>query len=415
MKRVLIVTYHFPPVNNIAARRFGEMTAYMTNFGWEPYVLTTKGVGSLPVHLSEKNIIRVSEHYENQKRVVSEEGYRGIPSWLKFPYFIYRNSGIELKSLDRFMFTWGKEAKGELSRIREINPDIIIGSSDPAASIWAARFFAAKLKRPWIADLQDPLSFWNGSHFPLAKSLDEIIDKFVIRTASGITVLSKDFARKMAGFYQKPVEVIRNGFHLEEVNIGTATKNSRRILYYAGRFHNHRLPALRLFLEWLILDKNKDCLFLVRSIGPREVNNLILDFARKNNVEDRISLLEPADPETIFKEESEADALILFEDLEKQMPNSEGIIPGKLTEYLPFRAPVIAINREDAEIGEILTKTGRGYLVSTLQELDQATDKLFSGNIPKPNWDEVRKFSRKHQCEKLCAFFNQILQQKLKT
>ena len=62
MKKVLIISYHFPPVNNIASRRFGEMVSFMPNFGWEPFVLTTKSKGTLPVLIPEKKIIRIGNN-----------------------------------------------------------------------------------------------------------------------------------------------------------------------------------------------------------------------------------------------------------------------------------------------------------------------------------------------------------------
>ena len=41
MKKVLIVSYFFPPLNIIAAKRYGTMSKYFIKNGYEPYVLTT--------------------------------------------------------------------------------------------------------------------------------------------------------------------------------------------------------------------------------------------------------------------------------------------------------------------------------------------------------------------------------------
>ena len=79
MRKVLIIAYHFPPINNINARRFGGMVAFMPKFGWEPVVLTTKTDGPLPVLMPQENVIRIGKNYDSKKKlVVSEEGYKRV-------------------------------------------------------------------------------------------------------------------------------------------------------------------------------------------------------------------------------------------------------------------------------------------------------------------------------------------------
>lgn len=42
MKKILIVSYYFPPLNLIAAKRYGTMCKYFEEYGFEPYIITTK-------------------------------------------------------------------------------------------------------------------------------------------------------------------------------------------------------------------------------------------------------------------------------------------------------------------------------------------------------------------------------------
>ena len=62
-RKVLIVSFSFPPTNNIAAVRIGKSAKYLPRFGWEPIVLTAdtaKGYPQgLPVEINEANIIRM--------------------------------------------------------------------------------------------------------------------------------------------------------------------------------------------------------------------------------------------------------------------------------------------------------------------------------------------------------------------
>ena len=409
MKRVLIISYHFSPVNNINSRRFGEMAPYMPNFGWEPIVLTTKSQGTLSVKIPEENIVRIGENYYKEG-LVAEEGSRGVPAGLKLPYFLYKKLGVEIVSIDRFLFTWGKEVKKNKKIIKDKKPDLIIATCYPYAPLWIGRYFSKEIKKAWIADLHDPLSLWNNSKFPFVKFLDEQIDKFLIKSASAIITLGSYLASRMEKLYQRPIEIIYNGFDMQEnTNVTKIVKKKKsKVIYYAGRFHAHRMPAVKLFLDWLVEHKKEDVSFVLRSLGPASANEEILEYAREKDVISKVNLLKPAPPETILQEEQEADALILFEDLNKLMRSSEGTLPGKLMEYLQFKAPIVAINRADSEIGEILRRTSHGYLISNIEELDRAMTDSLSGKSQVFEWEKVKMFSRVAQCQKLCDIFDKV-------
>ena len=388
------------------------MVAFMPKFGWEPVVLTTKTDGPLPVLMPQENVIRIGKNYDSKKKlVVSEEGYKGIPVALKAPYFFYRNLKMELASVDRFIFSWGREIKKNKELIMAKNPDLIVGSSYPPVSIWQARYFSDYLKKPWVPDLQDPLSLWNNAKFPFVKKIDEKIDKYLIKTASGVVTISSHLAQKMRDFYKKPVEVVYNGFDEadEDPKNNVLAEKGAIKFYYAGRFHPHRIPAVKLFLDWLAEIKTRNFVFVLRSLGPLEANDEIAGYAKEKGIFGKINLLPPSGPEVIFQEEKEASALILFDDLNRVMRNSEGTLPGKLMEYLPFRAPIIAVNRPDSEIGEILKETSRGWLVSNLKELEGAGEAIFQGKTPEFNWEKVNKFSREAQAKKFCEFLDLCL------
>ena len=41
-KRVLIISYHYPPLADVGGQRALAFSKYITEFGWEPYVLSVK-------------------------------------------------------------------------------------------------------------------------------------------------------------------------------------------------------------------------------------------------------------------------------------------------------------------------------------------------------------------------------------
>ncbi|TSC75477.1 MAG: group 1 glycosyl transferase [Parcubacteria group bacterium Gr01-1014_30] len=410
MKRVLIISYHFPPVNNVNARRFGEMAHLMRDFGWEPFVVTTNSKGTLPLKISEKNVIRVGKNYYSEDELVAKEGYKGVPLFLKLPYFLYRVLRMEIWSLDRFIFSWGKEVRKKNEFIKLQSPDLIIGTGYPPVGIWLAKFFSKELKKPWIADLHDPLSLWNNSKFLLWQLIDRIIDKNLLQSASAITTLGRKLANQMGKLYKRDVKVIYNGFEEIDQEDEAIEENPRKekILYYAGRFHEHRMKAARLFIGWLSQNKEENVKFTLRSLGPKEANEELLEYAKEKKVLDKIELLPPADLKTVSQEERKADVLLLFEDLKKTRRNFESTLPAKLMEYLAKEAQIVAIARGDSEIGEILAETKRGYLVSDFSQLGAVLKKIFSGNFHPFQKNLVEKYSRRKQCEILCKIFDDV-------
>ncbi len=391
----------------------------MVKFGWEPFILTAKGNGTLPVNIPEENIIRIGESFYSEEKLVGEEGYRGISSVLKPFYFLYKKFGMEIWSVDRFLFTWGREVLKQVNKIKKVNPDAILATFDPAGSLWLGHILSKKIKKPWVADFRDPCSLSNNSKIPLVKFLDKKIDKLLIGDVSLITTVSKTMASVMEDFYKKPAKVVYNGFDADVIKCASGTtknkKEEGKIIYYAGRFHSHRMPSVRLLIDWLAQYGKEDFRFIARSLGPAENNKGILDYAKEKNIAHKINLLGPAPLDVVCREESEADILTLFGDL-GEFPSTlqlRGGIPGKFFEYLQFETPIIAIAHSNSEMGDILKDTSHGFLVSGYNELDVAMKNIFKSDFLKPNLEWVEKYSRESQCKILCDLLNWVVNFKI--
>jgi hypothetical protein len=412
MRRILVASYYFPPVNIIAAKQARDLLSFMPKYGWEPFVLTTRSEGDLPVSFPEKNILRFGLNCDSGKQFVAAEGNRGIPKWLRLPYSIYRKLGLEIVSLDRFIFSWGREALRHFAEIERIHPHLIMGICYPASSFWLAKILAKKIRRPWVAAYQDPLSHWNHSSSAWIKALDRKLEKFLVKGARLVTTCSPHLAVCLESLIGRPVEIIYHGFdgrHTGGYPLPTPSRKHTKIFYYAGRFHAHRLPAVRMMIDGLARNREREIILRIRSLGPLEANAEIRRYAEKKNVSAMIDLLTPAPAETIHKEEMEADALIIFSDLGHYTPLPKAVITGKLFEYLPFRAPILALACRDSDIGGVLAGTGRGYLASDPVELDQAMGHIALG-VLSPNWGKIAEYSQETQCRRLCALLDQIIE-----
>ena len=410
MKKVLIISYNFPPVNNVAARRYGEIVSYMANFGWEPFVLTAKSSGDLVVEIPEENIIRIGEHHQ-KGLLVEPPGVEWFPKFLRPGYLLYKKLNLNLKSLDRFLIGLTVRMFKKVDYIREINPDIILASYGPPTCLWLGNLLSRKIKKPWIVDFRDLCSL---PGYSVSMIFDRCIDKILVRSASGIITVSLSLAYFIANFHNKKTTVIFNGFRTENIfdqnHKNKPTKNGKKVIYYAGRFSPRRIDSVKLLIKWLSHCGRDDIVFNIRSLGPKEMNTKISNYAKDLKMSDVINILEPVDDKTVKRELAEADILTVFVDLKKDEPTAAGTITGKFLKLLTLGIPILVIGRKDSDIGKVLNETKAGFLVSDFDQLDIAMKKILSGTFMlHPAWEEIQKYSSENQCKNLCRFLDQIM------
>lgn len=105
MKRVLIITYYWPPSGGAGVQRWLKMVKYLPQFGWKPVVFTAKDAEYPIIDESlqkdvppEAEIIRqpIWEPYDLYKKVIGqkkeEKVYSGFLSEKKKPGFAQRAS-----------------------------------------------------------------------------------------------------------------------------------------------------------------------------------------------------------------------------------------------------------------------------------------------------------------------------------
>ena len=408
---MLIITYSFPPLNNIAARRFGDISKYLEINGWEPFILTTNSVGSLKIPLPEKKIIRVGTHpqrsSEIRKKIDDKNNLKSTA--IKFK----REAGFNSRLIDRTYFNWYKLIKNmDLDILRKQKFDMIIASFGPGASLFAGNYLSEKLNVPWIADFRDLGALYKDNRFKknsLFKNMDLAVERKLLKGASAITTVSNGLKEELVAYYDLPVHVIYNGWEKlsNKTNEKLKSKESPYI-YYAGRFYEHRIDSLFMLIECLV---SGELSLKIRSLGPKELNDKIMVFASEKGVSDKVELLAPADSETVDKESGMATINLVVEDLDKDFMWKKGNLTGKFLSLLIKQPPILAIARDDSEIGEILRETKKGELCSNEEEI-----RIFLNNQDplknNPNEKRIEFYSKERQAELLSGILNNIITNK---
>jgi hypothetical protein len=177
MKKVLIITYYWPPAGGPGVQRVLKFVKYLPELGWQPLVLTVKK-GEYPAidETLAKNIPPECKVFKTNIFEPSDlyKRFLGMDDKAKIPTAVLADNNPGLKkqiaNLIRLNFFipdakigWKKFAVEEGLKIIETEkPDLIFSSSPPPTVHLIAKKLAAKTNLKWVADFRDP---WTDIHY----------------------------------------------------------------------------------------------------------------------------------------------------------------------------------------------------------------------------------------------------------
>ncbi len=425
MKKVLIISYYWPPSGGAGVQRMLKSVKYFPEFGIIPYVITVKedqaSYPSIDESLSkdvpaEAKIFR-TDTFEPFGIYSKLLGKKSIPTgfsnesnpglFQKFSRFIRGNFFIPDARRG-----WIKFAYEEAVRIIEQeNIDTVFTTSPPHS----AQLIGLKLKKnfgvKWIADLRDPWTdiyyYEEFNHLPFARKKDLKYENDVLRSADRIITVSKDvkriFASKSDKIDPNKITIIPNGYDGEDFNNKKIfQENDEFIITYTGTLADSYNPSVFFHSLKKVTEKNPDVKIRLRFIGNpagtliEELRNISLS----NNLELIPTVTHDRSVEYLLS------STILFLVI-PEIKNDKGILTGKLFEYLAARKPIVCIGPEYGDAAEIINecKAGKTFERNKDSELTEYLDGLVkdwkSGKDISVENDTYKKYSRRSQAEEL--------------
>ena len=133
MPRVLVLTYHWPPLGGSGVQHPLNVVRRLPEHGWEPVVVTGPGEGPvLDPSLAEEQPVDAEVH-----RVPGT-----APDGSRLASLLMRPSAWQR--------WWISSLAEAAARVRDV--DAVYAWAQPYATLQAA----ARLGKPWVADLSDP-------------------------------------------------------------------------------------------------------------------------------------------------------------------------------------------------------------------------------------------------------------------
>ncbi len=427
MKKILFVTYYWPPSGGAGVQRALKFVKYLPEFGVQPYVLTVdEKKASYP--FTDITLANEIPSSVNVRRTDTSEpfgiysrltGKKSIPTGFSNE----SNPGLIQKS-SRFIRGnffipdarrgWVKFALNEAQKIIDIeNIETVITTSPPHS----AQLIGLELKKiykdriKWIADLRDPwtdIYYYNEfHHLNFAKLKDQRYESEVLNKADSVVTVSNElkelFKTKTSG--KKNIYVIPNGYDEEDFIFKSQeikSPDDTFIISYTGTLAESYNP--KVFFHAL---KKVREMFPGTGIKLRFVGNpssSLIDYAGSISLSGNLELIPAVSHDESVKYLLKSDSLLLvIPDVEKD----KGILTGKLFEYLASRKPVICIGPPDGEAAFILNecKSGKTFGRNMENELTQYISDLINRSIKGEDIniqnDYYKKYSRRSQAGEL--------------
>lgn len=373
-KKLLIITYYFPPAGGPGVQRWLKFVKYLPEFNVQPIVYVPENPTypiideGLVSQISDEVIVLKNKIWEPYQlaSVFSKNKTKKISSGI-FPHkkkqtfldktFLWIRGNLFIPDARVF---WVKPSVSYLEKyIKENNIDTIVTSGPPHSLHLIGLELKEKLNVKWFADFRDP---WTtiGYHKALrlssyAAKKHKDLEHKVLNTADTIIVTSKTTKTEFQAITNKPISVITNGYDIE--NVEKQTLDAKFTLAHIGSFLSDRNP--RFLWECLVELLNEVPDFKshleIKLIGA--VSQEVLDAIAEFNLNAYLNLLGYVSHHEAIAHQKKSQVLLL---IEINSEDTKSIIPGKLFEYMVSNRPIIAIGPKGSDFADIITETNTG-------------------------------------------------------
>ena len=431
MKKVLIITYYWPPMGGGGVQRWLKTTKYLREFDWEPIIFTTENA-EVSIHdesLLEDipdgiEIIKVPiwEPFRLYRSLTGQKGEKINPGFLqkKKGNSFLQNISIWIRGNffipDAKKFWYRPSVKKLSSYLLKNKVDAIVSTGPPHTTHLIAQKIANRFSIPWLADFRDPwtnIDFYDKLKLTMwADKKHRRLERNVLTNASKIITVSKSWANDLLNISGINPIVINNGFDSTDFkNAGKLPLDVKFSITHAGSLNKDRNP----FILWKVLEElvkvNSDFAsnLEIKLIGPIDIT--VKEALKKHNLMQYTRLIDSLPHKEVIPHLITSQVLLLPLN---NVPNIEGIIPGKMYEYLGALRPIICIGDIDGDAAEIIYETQTGSVVgfSDKNKLKKEVLKLYDDyklGVLEINSNHYNKYSRKQLAERFAIIFNQML------
>lgn len=457
-KKVLIVTVKFSPQTGIGRLRPLKFAKHLFKFGWESVILTVKIDKFLPIdicllkeipphlkiyrtplpkvidpflQITKNFILRMKQsahridHKENNLSKKKHLLKVNSPSQLSIINFVKKLSyKYFLIPDDWILWVPGAYFKA-IHILKKEHISAVFTTAPPLSTFLVGYFLKTKYGIPWICDYRD---LWTGDvlrewvPYP-RKIFEKWLERKIVSNADAVISVSEKKVEFLKQFHsslpKNKFHYIPNGYDEDEYQYLRKYRRSaskKLKIVYTGRLFKNRNP-------YLIIE----ALYKIKKENPSLLNNVIFEFygyiesiqrnkitqlINKYSLQKYFKFIECIPYEESKKKQIQADILLLIVDTGK---TSEGVLPGKLFEYIAAQRPILGIMPK-GDASNIIENGKLGWWVEShdLQGFCQTLKKIIQLHKNNqlnfsPNLAFIQKFDRVKLTEKLAQILDTLI------
>jgi len=432
MKKVLIITYYWPPSGGAGVQRWVKFAKYLREFGWEPIIYTPLNPG---FSITDQTLLRdipagitvlktpIWEPYEAYRRLM---GKKTAPS--------ITDHAAAKKSTTSLLHKLSVWVRGNLfipdARKYWINPsvkflkkylaensvDVIVSTGPPHSMHLIALQLTRTQKIPWVADFRDP---WTDIDYykemNISAFADRIHKKLELKTITScdtLVVVGREMKANYEALGATNVKLITNGFDPHDMDVDDLVMDSKFSISHIGTLP----PSFNMVHLWQVLaelaeaDPEFKRNLEIKLVG--KVQSAVLDDLKSYGLFDHLNAMGYVSHNAVPRIMKQSAVLALI--INRDSPNSTGILTGKIFEYMASGRPILALGPVQGDLAKILNETAAGTIAETNDYEGIKTNIL---NLYQKYCDKkldsspsaVTKYTRQNLTKELANVLNQLV------
>jgi glycosyltransferase involved in cell wall biosynthesis len=432
VKKVLIITYYWPPTGGAGVQRWLKFSKYFRQFGWEPVIYTPSNpdfpindntlLKDIPKDLTILKT-QITEPYDIYRKIMRKkktetvnQGFlsEGKENTMLQSVMIWIRGNFFIPDARKF---WIKPSISYLSNyIKENKIDAVISTGPPHSMHLIAMELKQKFNIPWIADFRDP---WTQIDFYSQLKLSSFADKKhkklehqVLTQANKVVTVSPSCGTDLEKLGTRKVDIITNGFDTDDFKFNSDLKLLDGFLFHhIGALNKDRNP----YTLWKVLGdlckENSDLKkeLILKFTGKTDA--IVFESLKQQGLESNFQKSDYMPHSEVVKLMVQSPILLLPLN---NTPNNEGVLSGKLFEYLAAKRPIFGIGLPHADAAKILKEAQAGVMVDfndyeeTKKQILDLYQKYKTNNL-KIQSNSIDKYSRENCAKDYTDLLNKIV------
>ena len=435
-KKVLIISYYFPPCGGAGVQRTLKFVKYLPQFGWQPVVLTARNA-DYPAY-DPSLLMEVPERMPVYK------------AWIFEPYSLYRKwtgrpageavdiatltlSEAERRQWPERLAEWVREAffvpdarigwfpfalwKG-LTVVRREGIKLLYSSAPPYTCHLIGLFLKRLTGLPWVVDFRDSWIGWHSTpqRRPwLSRRLEFWMEEMVLGWADRIVTVSEGIWADLKGRHtwirDERWQWLPNGYDAEDFQWAKPQKKDARLTFtYTGSLYGNRHPGALLKALQEVFKEQPETRDHIRFRFIGRIGRTILDELQSHTWRDVVEVIPYVSHQKCLGYLLATDVSLLIID---DAPVNRGILTGKLFEYLGAQKPILALAPE-GEAANLIRDTNTGIVIPP-KAIGKIKEAIFNyymdwkkGTLERGDFRKIMEFDRRKLTQKLARILDDV-------